>query len=84
MVRNARWKYVHWQGFRPQLFDLERDPDEFFDLGEDAGHEAIRSTMRLHLLEWFCTLKPRTTVSNDEVAAKTNVYKQAGVFFGVW
>ena len=40
--------------------------------------------MRGNLLDWFCTLKPRVTVTNEEVAAKTNVYKQAGVFFGVW
>ncbi len=84
MVRDARWKYVHWQGFRPQLFDLESDPDEYFDLGSHPGHEAVRITMRLRLLDWFCMLKPRVTVTNEEVAAKTNVYKQAGVFFGVW
>ncbi|SOY65018.1 sulfatase-like hydrolase/transferase [Cupriavidus taiwanensis] len=84
MVRDARWKYVHWQGFRPQLFDLHNDPQEYFDLGTDPGHEAVRSAMRLRLLDWFCTLKPRVTVTNEEVAARTNVYKQAGVFFGVW
>ncbi|GAA7766521.1 MAG: phosphonate monoester hydrolase [Burkholderiaceae bacterium] len=84
MVRDTRWKYVHWQGFRPQLFDLLNDPNEIHDLGEDAGHESVRAQMRGNLLDWFCTLKPRVTVTNEEVAAKTNVYKQAGVFFGVW
>ncbi len=33
MVRTDRWKYVFWQGFRPQLFDLDADPDEYCDLG---------------------------------------------------
>jgi len=28
MLRTGRWKYVHYVGDRPQLFDLERDPDE--------------------------------------------------------
>ncbi len=84
MVRNTRWKYVHWQGFRPQLFDLQNDPDEYYDLGADPGHEAVRSAMRLHLLEWFCALKRRVTVSNEEVAAKPDTYKRAGVYFGVW
>ena len=40
MVRDARWKYVHWQGFRPQLFDLHNDPQEYFDLGADPGEIA--------------------------------------------
>lgn len=84
MVRTARWKYVHWQGLPPQLFDLEKDPDEFDDLGTDAGHDAIRTTMRGHLLDWFSQLKPRTTLDDATVAAKTNTAKAAGVFFGVW
>ena len=32
MVRSGRWKYILHQQFRPQLFDLDTDPDEFRDL----------------------------------------------------
>lgn len=32
MVRWQRWKYVHYVGHDPQLFDLMEDPDEVFDL----------------------------------------------------
>jgi arylsulfatase K len=28
MIRQERWKYVHYVGHEPQLFDLEADPDE--------------------------------------------------------
>ena len=40
MVRFGRWKYVHYQGYRPQLYDLEADPGETRDLAGEAGHEA--------------------------------------------
>ncbi len=41
MVRFGRYKYVHYEGYRPQLFDLEADPQETHDLVEAPGHEAI-------------------------------------------
>ncbi len=84
MVRSERWKYVHWQDFRPQLFDLAADPDEFDDLGADASHEAVRTEMRERLLQWFTRLKRRVTVDDRSVEAATAAHKRAGVFFGQW
>jgi len=84
MVRSDRWKYVHWQDFRPQLFDLDSDPDEFDDLGDDSGHEAVRREMRERLLAWFMRLKRRVTVTDDAVEAGTAAHKRAGVLFGQW
>ncbi len=84
MVRTDRWKYVHWQGFAPQLFDLAADPDEFDDLGTSPAHEDVRREMRERLLEWFSRLKRRVTVSDAQVEAGTAAHKQAGVHFGVW
>jgi choline-sulfatase len=40
MIRFGRWKYVHYEGYRPQLYDLEADPGETRDLACEAGHEA--------------------------------------------
>ena len=84
MVRTERWKYVHWQDVRPQLFDLGADPNEFNDLGDDAGHEGVRREMRERLLAWFMRLKHRITVTDHDVDAGTAAHKHAGVFFGVW
>jgi hypothetical protein len=84
MVRSERWKYVHWQGFRPQFFDLAADPDEFDDLGADAQHEAVRAEMRERLLLWFTRLKRRVTVDDRGVEGATAAHKRAGVFFGQW
>ncbi len=84
MVRTDAWKYVHWAGFRPQLFDLVNDPAELHDLGADGGHEAVRREMRERLFTWQCGLKRRTTVTLDEVERGTAAHKRAGVFFGVW
>ena len=84
MVRTERWKYVHWQDFRPQLFDLAADPEEFDDRGEDPALEDIRREMRERLLDWFMGLKRRITVTGEQVEAGTGAHKEAGVPFGVW
>jgi arylsulfatase A-like enzyme len=85
MVREARWKYVHWSsGHRPQLFDLESDPQEFHDLGADPALEEVREAMRDKLLAWFCGLKRRTTLTWAEAEFRTDRHKAAGVFYGEW
>jgi arylsulfatase A-like enzyme len=85
MVRTERWKYVHWtDGFRPMLFHLHADPEEFFDLGADPAHESVRQEMRARLLDWFAGLKRRTTLTWPEAEARTDSHKRAGVFLGEW
>ena len=38
MLRKDRWKLVVYPGFPSQLFDLEADPEENHDLGNDPAH----------------------------------------------
>ncbi|VWC47307.1 choline-sulfatase [Burkholderia lata] len=84
MVRDARWKYVHWQGYRPQLFDLEADPNEFIDLGGDRTHAVVRAQMHEKLLDYHASLKQRVTMDDAGVARRTNTHKDWGVFIGEW
>jgi choline-sulfatase len=51
MVRSGKWKLVHYEGLRPQLFDLESDPEEFRDLGESPAHAEIRGKLHARVLE---------------------------------
>jgi choline-sulfatase len=41
MIRKGRFKYVHYVGMPPQLFDLDVDPFERRDLGQDAGYRGL-------------------------------------------
>lgn len=42
MLRLGRWKYIHYPGFAPQLFDLDSDPQERHDLGLSDRHADVR------------------------------------------
>ncbi|MBM3549129.1 MAG: DUF4976 domain-containing protein [Alphaproteobacteria bacterium] len=53
MIRAGQWKLIYYRGYRPQLFDLSKDPRELHDLAEDPGHRDIRATLEAKLLaDW--------------------------------
>ncbi|HEY3179517.1 MAG TPA: sulfatase-like hydrolase/transferase [Casimicrobiaceae bacterium] len=84
MVRTSRWKYVHWQGMRAQLFDLEVDPWETCDLGARPGYDSTIAEMRARMFDWLSTTKRRTTISDGEVDARTDVHRRHGIHIGIW
>ena len=84
MLRTARWKYIRWDGFPEQLFDLESDPGEYDDLGDDPGYETIRTEMRLRLLDWYQGLKHRPSMPDDAVEPRTNTHRKRGIHIGIW
>ena len=42
MVARGRYKYHHYVGYEPELFDLEDDPEEAHDLARSGAHVAVR------------------------------------------
>ncbi|MEO8144850.1 MAG: sulfatase-like hydrolase/transferase [Betaproteobacteria bacterium] len=53
MLRKGRWKYVHCVRYRPQLFDLENDPEELVDLAGDPARRATFAALEAELHR-FC------------------------------
>ena len=46
MLVDGRWKYHHYVGFAPELFDLRKDPEELHDLAASAAHQGVVDQMR--------------------------------------
>ena len=90
MVRSERWKYLAYDGFRAQLFDLENDPQELNDLGADPAYAAVREQHAGYLFDWLRGLKRRTTISHQEVDRRAESFRygepqaQKVVQIGVW
>lgn len=84
MVRTADWKYIYYEHFRPQLFDLNADPHEYRDLGESAAHADIRATLHENLFAWLRARRTRTTLSDEAVARRTDAARRRGILIGVW
>lgn len=84
MVRTMRWKYIEYLGFRPQLFDMEADPNELRDLGDDPAYGTICTEMRERLFQWFATRKVRRTLPDDRIETLARNWKGGGVILGEW
>lgn len=84
MIRDDNWKYVLYEGFRPQLFDLRADPLECRDLGADASYQKVCEALHERLFVWARNRKMRVTISNAQVEARTDTHKDRGFLFGVW
>lgn len=71
MAFDGRWKLIHAEGgFRPMLFDLQSDWQEFRDLGADPAYGAEVARMYGLLNGWARRMAQRTTVSDAQVLAR--------------
>ncbi len=84
MVRTGRWKYVHFEGLRPQLFDLEADPDELNDLGADPAHAAVREAMAARLFDWLRQRKTMVNIRHQDIESWNRREVEAGILIGQW
>src|SRR5262249_7680626 len=84
MLADKRWKYVAPIGFRPMLYDLQSDPNEFRDLGDDPSLQDQRARLAAALSHWALRLAQRTTRSVDELRARLGKSERRGILIGVW
>jgi len=85
MVADGRYKYLHWQGFRPQLFDLRDDPGELRDLAEEPGAAPVLRRMREALCDWNWRRQRRCTESVEQVRARTHAHERMmNIVIGRW
>jgi choline-sulfatase len=62
MLRSGRYKYVHVDGYQPQLFDLESDPSESRDLGDDPAYAQVRQRLAARVLDGWDPKRIRSEV----------------------
>ena len=60
VIRDDRFKYVHFGAMEPILFDLERDPDQFTNVARDPDYAEVRADYAGRLLSWRMRHDERT------------------------
>jgi len=86
MVADRRYKLMHAPGFRPMLFDLQEDPQELHDRGEDPALAPVRARLTDALTRW--SLLGHNAVTTPDARIKTyadkNMQLHAGIIIGYW
>ena len=68
MVFDGRYKMMHAMGgFRPMLFDLENDPNEFDDLAKGDAHKEVLDRLYSQLADWGRRNAQRVTKSDEDI-----------------
>jgi arylsulfatase A-like enzyme len=86
MAFDGRWKYIHASGFRPMLYDIESDPQELVDRGEDPSCAAEIARLQAALFDWALHPNDHITTSREKIAAYADNQLQVkgGVLIGIW
>jgi arylsulfatase A-like enzyme len=86
MVFDGRWKYIHASGFRPMLYDLLEDPQEFVDRGADPSCGDVIARLQSALFDWALHPKGHITTSTEKIAAYASQQLQVkgGILIGIW
>ncbi|SHE65127.1 Arylsulfatase A [Litoreibacter ascidiaceicola] len=80
MVFDGRFKLIHAEGgFRPMLFDLETDPEEFHDLAKGDAHQGEIDRLYGYLAQWGRRLAQRVTRSEDDIKASRGKSMRRGI-----
>ena len=80
MVFDGRFKMMHAEGgFRPMLFDLQNDPEEFHDLAKGDAHQGDIDRLYGHLAEWGRRMSQRVTRSDDDIRASRGASLRRGI-----
>ncbi len=68
MVFDGRYKMMHAEGgFRPMLFDLKNDPQEFRDLAKGDAHQGEIDRLYGYLSQWGRRMSQRLTRSDEDI-----------------
>jgi arylsulfatase A-like enzyme len=86
MVFDGRWKYIHTSGYRPMLYDLQSDPQEFADRGEDPACAGTIARLQAALFDWALHPKGHITTPNAKIAqyAGGQMQVKGGILIGIW
>jgi arylsulfatase A-like enzyme len=86
MVFDGRWKYIHATGYRSMLYDLQSDPQEFADRGEDPACAEIIARLQAALFDWALHPKMHITTPNAKIAsyAGGQLQVKGGILIGIW
>ena len=66
MVRTKQHKYVYRVGEKHELYNLEKDPEEYINLINDESHKEILTGLKMRMLQFFVETGDVVPLEGDE------------------
>jgi len=60
VIRDSRYKYIHFTALPPLFFDLQNDPDELHNLADDPDHAPLVLRYAQKMISWRMANDERT------------------------
>ena len=80
MVFDGRYKLIHAEGgFRPMLFDLLEDPQEFHDLAKSETKQIEINRLYENLAQWGRRMAQRVTKSDSQITTARGGSTRRGI-----
>ena len=73
-LRHGEWKYIHHEGYEPELYNLTEDPDELLDL---SGNAAVATEQR-SVAQTLNDLVDTTAANNAAFASQDALVEEHG------
>ena len=74
MLRDRKYKYIHYVNFRPEFYDLETDPEELVNL---ATKKQYRELLKIYENKLFNMIDP-IAINYEALADQAKVVEQNG------
>jgi len=84
MIFDGRWKYVHVENMQPLLYDLEKDPNELINLGNNQKYSTETQRLRDLHFEWARNHHTRITLTPQTINKMTKNKEPPGIIIGYW
>ncbi len=80
-----QWKYVLYEGYPSQLYDLRTDPQELNDLGASVEHVDVITDMHERIFTWLRQRHTRVMANDEDILAIPELSDEAnGILIGYW
>ena len=73
MIRKGDWKYIHYVGFEPEMFDLANDPEELNNLAGAPAYQDKVHELHAELME-ICDPEETDAQAHSDQAAMIAAY----------
>ena len=78
MLRKGAWKYIHYTGYAPELYNIEEDPEEITNLSDNPNYADILADLSDCLHKKLSPMTPDSIDATAKAEQAAHIIKHGG------